>query len=152
MDIALNSNIDNQNGTKEGGNEYNKINIGNNASINSGEDIDKDSSASNNFRNNTYKLIFKGIKLWNWKCTINILYCWNYKQLIVAVKLFRKTLRAKPNISLQYTIGKGAESILFNNKDLNIFKIKVEEGLGKANTLQSVIGLEKQLFYIVVII
>ena len=35
--------------------------------------MDKDSSASNNFGNNTYKLIFKGIKLQNWKRTINIL-------------------------------------------------------------------------------
>ena len=80
--------------------KYNKIDIGNNAGVNSREDIDKDSSTSNNFRNNTYKLVFKGIKLWNWKCTINILYCWNYKQLIVAVKPFKKTLRAEPNVSL----------------------------------------------------
>ena len=50
------------------------MDIGNNASINSGEDIDKDSNTSNNFGNNTYKLVFKGIKLWNWKYTINILY------------------------------------------------------------------------------
>jgi len=41
------------------------VDIGNNAGVNSGEDIDKDSGASNNFRNNTYKLIFKGIKLRN---------------------------------------------------------------------------------------
>jgi len=53
------------------------VDIGNNAGVNSGEDIDKDSG--NNFRNNTYKLIFKGIKLRNWKRTINILYCQNYK-------------------------------------------------------------------------
>jgi hypothetical protein len=88
MDIALE------------GNEYNKVDIGNNASVNSGEDINKDGSTSNNFRNNTYKLVFKGIKLRNQKCIINILYHWNYKQLMVAVKPFRKTLRAKPNISL----------------------------------------------------
>ena len=71
---------------------------------------------------------------------------------MAVVELFRKTLRAEPNASLQYTIGKGAESVLFNNKDLDIFKIKVKEGLNKANALQSVIGLEEQLFYIVVII
>ena len=64
-DIALNSNMDNQNSTKKGGNKYNKMDIGNNTSINSREDMDKDSGASNNFRNNTYKLVFKGIKLWN---------------------------------------------------------------------------------------
>ena len=61
-DIALNSNIDDQNGTKKGGNKYNKVDISNNANINSRENINKDSGASNNFRNNTYKLIFKGIK------------------------------------------------------------------------------------------
>ena len=83
--------------------------------------MDKDGGAGNNFGNNTYKLIFKGIKSRNWKRTIDIPYRWNYKQLIVAVKLFRKTLRAKPNISLQYTIRKGVKSILFNNKDLDIF-------------------------------
>ena len=114
--------------------------------------MDKDGGTSNNFRNNTYKLVFKGIKSRNWKYTINILYCWNYEQLMVTVKLFRKMLRAKPNISLQYTIGKGAESVLFNNKDLDIFKIKIEKGLGKTNTLQSIIGLKEQLFYIIVII
>jgi len=38
------------------------VDIGNNASINSREDMDKDSGASNNFGNKTYKLIFKGIK------------------------------------------------------------------------------------------
>jgi len=38
------------------------VDIGNNAGVNSREDIDKDGSASNNFGNNTYKLIFKGIK------------------------------------------------------------------------------------------
>jgi hypothetical protein len=76
------------------------VDIGNNASINSGENMDKDGGASNNFGNNTYKLVFKGIKSWNRKCTINIPYCWNYKQLMVAVKPFRKTLRAKPNASL----------------------------------------------------
>jgi len=76
------------------------VDIGNNASVNSREDIDKDSSVSNNFGNKTYKLIFKGIKSRNWKRIINILYCLNYEQLIVAVKLFRKTLGAEPNISL----------------------------------------------------
>ena len=76
------------------------MDTGNNTSVNSGEDIDKNSSTSNNFKNNTYKLIFKGIKSQNRKYTINIPYCWNYKQLIIAVKLFKKTLRAKPNISL----------------------------------------------------
>jgi hypothetical protein len=100
MDIALNSNIDNQNGVRKGGNKYNRVDIGNNASVNNREDIDKNSGAGNNFRNNTYRLVFKGIKSQNWKCIINILYHWNYKQLMVAVKLFRKTLRAKPNISL----------------------------------------------------
>ena len=75
MDITLNSNIDNQNSAKKGGNKYNKVDIGNNTSVNSREDINKDSSASNNFRNNTYKLVFKGIKSRNWKCTINIPYC-----------------------------------------------------------------------------
>jgi hypothetical protein len=53
------------------------VDIGNDASINSREDIDKDNSTSNNFRNNIYKLVFKGIKLWNRKCTINIPYYWN---------------------------------------------------------------------------
>jgi hypothetical protein len=76
------------------------VDIGNNASVNSGEDMDKDSSTGNNFRNNTYKLVFKGIKSQNWKCIIDIPYHWNYEQLIVAVKLFKKTLRAKPNASL----------------------------------------------------
>ena len=144
--------MDNQNSVRKGGNEYNGVDIGSNAGINSGEDMDKDGSASNNFGNNTYKLIFIGIKLWNWKRTIDILYCWNYKQLMVVVELFRKMLGAKPNISLQYTIRKGFKSILFNNKDLDIFRMRVEEGLGKVNALQSVIGLEEQLFYIVVII
>ena len=55
------------------------MDIGNNAGVNSGEDIDKNSGANNNFRNNTYKLIFKGIKSRNWKRTINIPYRWNYK-------------------------------------------------------------------------
>jgi len=59
---------------RKGGNKYNRVDIGNNTGVNSGEDIDKDSNASNNFRNNTYKLIFKGIKSRNWKYTINILY------------------------------------------------------------------------------
>ena len=144
--------MDDRNSAKKGGNKYNRVDIGNNTSVNSGEDIDKDGGAKNNFRNNTYKFVFKGIKSWNWKYTINIPYHWNYEQLIVAVKPFRKILGAKPNASLQYTIEKGVESILFNNKDLDIFKTKVKEGLDKTNTLQSVIGLEKQLFYIVVII
>jgi len=73
-DIALGGNIDNWNSARKGGNEYNGVDIGNNTSVNSKEDIDKDSSASNNFRNNTYKLIFKGIKSRNWKYTINIPY------------------------------------------------------------------------------
>jgi hypothetical protein len=110
------------------------VDIGNNASVNSGENIDKDSGASNNFKNNTYKLVFKGIKSRNRKCTINILYHWNYEQLMVAVEPFKKTPRAKPNISLWYTIKKGVKSVLFNNKDLDIFKTRVKEGLGKANT------------------
>jgi len=76
------------------------VDIGNNANINSGENINKDSSASNNFGNKTYKFIFKGIKSRNRKRTINILYRLNYKQLIVIVELFKKTLRAEPNISL----------------------------------------------------
>jgi hypothetical protein len=41
------------------------VDIGNNTSVNSGEDINKDGSAGNNFRNNTYKLVFKGIKSQN---------------------------------------------------------------------------------------
>ena len=71
---------------------------------------------------------------------------------MAAVEPFKKMLRAEPNVSLQYTIKKGVESVLFNDKDLDIFRTKVEEGLNKANALQSVIGLEEQLFYIVVII
>jgi hypothetical protein len=55
------------------------VDIGNNTSVNSGEGINKDNSTSNNFKNNTYRLIFKGIKSQNWKYTINILYHWNYK-------------------------------------------------------------------------
>jgi hypothetical protein len=62
MDIALGGNIDDQNSTKKGGNEYNRVDIGNNAGVNSEEDINKDGGASNNFKNNTYKLVFKGIK------------------------------------------------------------------------------------------
>jgi hypothetical protein len=62
--------------------------------------MDKDSNTSNNFRNNTYKFIFKGIKLQNWKCIIDILYRWNYEQLMVTVKPFRKMLRAEPNTNL----------------------------------------------------
>jgi hypothetical protein len=59
---------------RKGGNKYNKVDTGNDASINSREDIDKDSGASNNFGNNTYKFVFKGIKSRNWKCTIDIPY------------------------------------------------------------------------------
>jgi len=54
---------------------------------------------------------------------------------MVVVKPFRKTLRASPNISLWYTIRKGIKSVLFNNKDLDIFRTRVKEGLGKANAL-----------------
>ena len=61
--------------------------------------MDKDSGAGNNFKNNTYKLIFKGIKSQNQKYIINIPYYENYKQL-TAVKLFKKTLRVKPDINL----------------------------------------------------
>jgi hypothetical protein len=135
MDIALGGNINNQNGVRKGGNKYNEVDTGNNASVNSGEDINKDNGASNNFKNNTYKLVFKGIKSWNQKCTINILYHWNYEQLIVAVEPFRKIFGAKPNTSLWYTIKKGVKSVLFDNKDLDIFKTKIEEGLGKVNAL-----------------
>jgi hypothetical protein len=65
MDIALGGNRDNWNSASKGGNKYNGVDIGNNAGVNSREDMDKDSSASNNFGNNTYKLVFKGIKLRN---------------------------------------------------------------------------------------
>ena len=41
------------------------MDIDNTASINSGENMNKDSGVNNNFGNKTYKLIFKGIKLWN---------------------------------------------------------------------------------------
>ena len=61
-DIALGGNIDNWNSVRKGGNKYNRVDIGNNTSVNSREDIDKDGGASNNFGNNAYKLIFKGIK------------------------------------------------------------------------------------------
>ena len=44
------------------GNKYNGVNVGNNANINNREYIDKDNNTSNNFKNNTYKLVFKGIK------------------------------------------------------------------------------------------
>ena len=71
---------------------------------------------------------------------------------MVMVKLFRKTLRVSPNVSLWYTIGKGIKSVLFNDKDLDIFRTKIKEGLGKANALWSIIGSKKQLFYKVVII
>jgi hypothetical protein len=100
MDIALNSKRDDWNNTSKEGNEYNRVNTDNNIDINSRVNMDENSSTSNNFGNNTYKLIFKGIKSWNWKCTINILYRWSYEQLMIAVELFRKILRAKPNISL----------------------------------------------------
>jgi hypothetical protein len=50
------------------------VNIGNDININSGVDIDENNSTGNDFRNNTHKLIFKGIKPRNWKRTINILY------------------------------------------------------------------------------
>ena len=102
--------------------------------------MDKNGGANNNFRNNTYKLIFKGIKSRNWKYTIDILYHQNYEQLMVVVEPFRKTLGAEPNVSLQYTIGKGVESVLFNDEDLDIFRMRVNEGLSKANVLWSVIG------------
>jgi hypothetical protein len=125
--------MDDWNGARKGGNEYNGVDIGNNASVNSREDMDKDGGASNNFRNNTYKLVFKGIKSRNWKYTIDILYHWNYEQLMVAVEPFKKTLGAEPNASLWYTIRKGVESILFDNKDLDIFRTRVKERLSKAN-------------------
>ena len=107
------------------GNKYNRVDTG------------------NNFGNNTYKLVFKGIKSQNQKHTINIPYHWNYKQLMVAVESFRKTLKAEPNASLWYIIRKGVESVLFNDKDLDIFKTKMKEGLSKANTLWSIIGLKE---------
>ena len=47
------------------GNKYNGVDIGNNASVNSGENINKDNGAGNNFRNKIYKFIFKGIKSQN---------------------------------------------------------------------------------------
>ena len=78
-DIVLGGKRDNQNSVSKGGNKYNGVDIGNNTNVNSGVDIDKDGSTSNIFRNGTYKLVFKGIKPQNWKCIINILYCWNYK-------------------------------------------------------------------------
>ena len=74
MDITLGGNIDDQNGTRKGGNEYNRVDTGNDASVNSKEDINKDSGTSNNFGNNTYKLVFKGIKSQNRKRIINIPY------------------------------------------------------------------------------
>ncbi len=58
----------------KGGNEYNRVDIGNNTGMNSGEDMDKDGGAGNNFKNNTYKLAFTGIKSRNWKYTIDIPY------------------------------------------------------------------------------
>ena len=74
MDTALGGNGDDWNDVSKGGNKYNRVDIGNNTSVNSGEDMDKDGGASNNFKNNTYKLAFKGIKSWNRKYIINILY------------------------------------------------------------------------------
>ena len=74
MDTALGGNGDDWNDVSKGGNKYNGVDIGNNTNVNSGEDMDKDGSASNNFKNNTYKLAFKGIKSRNWKRIINILY------------------------------------------------------------------------------
>jgi len=41
------------------------VDIGNNAGVNSKEDINKNGGVGNNFRNKIYKLIFKGIKLQN---------------------------------------------------------------------------------------
>jgi hypothetical protein len=79
MDIALGGNMDDQNGARKGGNEYNRVDIGNDAGINSREDMDKNGGTGNNFGNNTYKLVFKGIKSRNRKCIINILYHWNYE-------------------------------------------------------------------------
>jgi hypothetical protein len=58
------------------------VDIGNNASINSKKDINKNSSTSNNFKNNTYKFIFKGIKLQNRKYTINILLIYYITKII----------------------------------------------------------------------
>ena len=142
-DIALGGNMDDRNGARKGGNEYNGVDTGSNAGVNSGEDMDKDGGAGNNFGNNTYKLVFTGIKSRNRKRTIDIPYRWNYEQLMVAVEPFRKTLGAEPNASLWYTIGKGFESILFDDKDLDIFRTRVEEGLGKANASWSVIGSEE---------
>ena len=62
MDIALDCKRNDWNSISKGGNKYNGVDTGNNANVNSRVDIDKDGSASNIFRNNTYKLIFKGIK------------------------------------------------------------------------------------------
>jgi len=133
--IILGSNRDNWNGVKNGGNKYNRVDIGNNIGVNSGKNIDKDSSINNYFRNKTYKLIFKGIKSWNWKRIINIPYHLNYEQLMVIIELFKKTFKAEFNVSLWYTIGRVVKSVLFNNRDLNIFKMRVKEGLGKVNIL-----------------
>ena len=54
---------------------------------------------------------------------------------MAVVKPLKKIFRAEPNISLQYTIKKGVKFILFNNKNLNIFRTKIKKELGKANTL-----------------
>ena len=64
------------------------MDTGNNADINGGINMDKNGGTGNIFRNNTYKLVFKGIKPWNWKCIIDIPYHWNYKQLMAAVEPF----------------------------------------------------------------
>ena len=60
---------------RNGGNKYNGVDIGNNASINSKKNKNKNSGISNNFKNKTYKFIFKSIKSQNRKRIINILYC-----------------------------------------------------------------------------
>jgi len=79
MDVVLGGNRDDWNGVRKGGNKFNGVDIGNNAGVNSGEDMDKNGGTNNNFGNNTYKLIFKGIKSRNRKCTIDIPYRWNYE-------------------------------------------------------------------------
>ncbi len=62
---------------------------------------------------------------------------------MVAVEPFKKILRASPNASLWYIIRKGIKSILFDDKDLDIFRMRVKEGLGKVNALWSIIGLKE---------
>jgi len=44
-------------------------------------------------------------------------------------------LKADPKVSLWYTIRDRIKSVLFNNANLDVFRIKVREGLGKANAL-----------------